>query len=271
MVSLRSNLAGARTVKLHAQDFSPAASPPSPRSPGGRLRPRRGDPIAYRLPLALLLWLVVAGAHARQPERPSPLLVRWLASRTNLLTWSADVTQVRSLKTLAQPLTAHGQVWFAAPNRFRWELRTPSQTIAVREPDQLLVIYPKLKRAERFALHGPQAGPWKDTMALLEAGFPRSQLELEGHFHVLSQSVTGEICQVALQPKAASARRLMPQITLAFSTNDFSLHATELQFADGSTMRNEFSNARINPPLEASLFTPQPDPDVKIVEPMKKP
>jgi hypothetical protein len=34
----------------------------------------------------------------------------------------------------------------------------------------MLVIYPKLKRAERYPLHDQAAGPWKDTLALLEAG-----------------------------------------------------------------------------------------------------
>ena len=139
------------------------------------------------VPLAWLLGVlaVAVGLSTAKPdtsESPSSTLVQWLAAQTNLQTWSADVTQVRSLKTLAQPLTARGQVWFAAPNRFRWELREPSPTIAVRQPEQLLVIYPKLKRAERFPLQGPQAGPWKETMALLEAGFPRSQAQLQSRF-----------------------------------------------------------------------------------------
>jgi len=228
------------------------------------------------VPLAWLLGVlaVAVGLSTAKPdtsESPSSTLVQWLAAQTNLQTWSADVTQVRSLKTLAQPLTARGQVWFAAPNRFRWELREPSPTIAVRQLEQLLVIYPKLKRAERFPLQGPQAGPWKETMALLEAGFPRSQAQLQSRFNILSQTSTGQLFQVALAPKAASARRLMPRITLEFSTNQFTLHATELQFADGSTMRNEFSNTHLNPPIDTALFAPQLDPEIKIVEPMKKP
>ena len=63
---------------------------------------------------------------------------------------------------------------------------------------------------------------------------------------------------------------MMPQITLAFATNDFQLRATELQFGDGSTMRNEFRNAELNPKLDATVFAPKLDPDFKIVEPMKR-
>ncbi len=220
----------------------------------------------------VILWSLVIG-HWSLPATAadaSVLLSSWLSAQSNLLTWSADVTQTRSLKTLAQPLIAQGRVWFAAPGKFRWEITTPSHTIAVRQPGELLVLYPKLKRAERYPLNGNQAGPWKDALALLEAGFPRSRAELESRFKILSQSVSNELCELTLQPTAASARRLMPQIKIAFGTNDFVLRATELRFADGSTMRNDFSHPQLNPALEDALFTPKVEDDFKVVEPLRK-
>lgn len=198
-----------------------------------------------------------------------PALTAWLNAQTNLQTWSADVTQTRTLKTLTQPLTNTGHIWFAAPNRFRWEIGHPAQTIAVRQTDQLLVVYPRLKRAERYPLTA-QAGQWKDMLALMDAGFPRDQSDLEGRFNILSLTGTNEVHHVALQPKSAVARRMMPLITISFSTNDFSLRATELQFTDGSTMRNEFSNAAVNPKIDPATFTPVLEADFKIVEPLKK-
>src|SRR5436190_8655940 len=101
----------------------------------------------------LLLLLGVGGTTfaARGAETNSPLTA-WLAAQPNIRTWSADFIQTRALKSLTQPLTATGQVWFAEPNRFRWELGHPPQTIAVRAPSELLVIYPRLKRVERYPL-----------------------------------------------------------------------------------------------------------------------
>jgi outer membrane lipoprotein-sorting protein len=197
-------------------------------------------------------------------------LTAWLNAQTNFQTWSANVTQTRSLKSLAQPLTAQGRVWFAAPNQFRWEIGEPATTIAVRQPERMLVIYPKLRRVERYPLHGDQAGPWKDTLALLEAGFPRSQSELDARFKVISQSATNGIHEVVLQPRSASARRLMPQIKIAFAIADFILRATELQFADGSVLRNDFTNPKLNPQLEANLFEPTLEDDYKLIEPLKR-
>ena len=197
------------------------------------------------------------------------VLSAWIAAQANIHTWSADVVQTRALKSLTQPLTAQGHVWFEAPNRFRWELGNPPQTIAVRGPEEMLVIYPRLKHAERYRLSGDAAGQWRDVMKLLEAGFPRSESELGGQYNILAQLVTNDICELTLQPKSATARKMMPQIKIAFSTKNSALTSTELQFADGSTMRNDFKNPELNPKIDESLFTPKLDSDYKIVEPFK--
>ena len=63
---------------------------------------------------------------------------------------------------------------------------------------------------------------------------------------------------------------MMPHIKITFATGDFSLRATELQFADGSRMRNDFTNAVLNPKLDESLFTFDVDPTFKVIEPLTK-
>jgi outer membrane lipoprotein-sorting protein len=174
------------------------------------------------------------------------------------------------LKSLTQPLTATGHVWFKAPNRFRWELGQPVQTIAARAATDLLVVYPLLKRAEKYPLTSDQSGPWRDALGLLEAGFPRSQAELESQYNLLSQVLTNDTAELVLQPKSAPARRMIPRIKIAFNSKDLSLLGTELQFSDGSTLRNDFKNAVLNPSLDAQMFSPQIPADYKVVEPLKK-
>jgi len=198
------------------------------------------------------------------------LVTAWLAAQTNIQTWSADFVQTRTFKSLTQPLMATGQVFFAAPNRFHWELGRPAQTIAVRAPDEMLVFYPKLKRVERYPLAGDQPSPWRDALALLEAGFPRSGAEMEARLKIVSQIVTDNSCELVLQPKSAAARKMMPQIKIIFGTDDFMLRATELEFVDGSTMRNDFNNAKLNPTVDESLFAPPIPSDYKIIEPLKQ-
>jgi outer membrane lipoprotein-sorting protein len=200
----------------------------------------------------------------------SLLVSAWLNAQTNIHTWTADVVQTRNLKSLARPLSKEGRVWFAAPNRFRWEIGTPAETIAVRKPDEMLVIYPRLKRAERFPLDQQDTGPFKDTLALLDAGFPRGRAALDARFNIASQSLSNDVCTLVLQPRSTSARRMMPELRIAFGTNDWTLRSTELKFADGSTMHNAFLNPKLNPPVAENLFNPAIEAGIKVVEPMKK-
>lgn len=194
----------------------------------------------------------------------------WFAAQKNLHTWSADFIQTRALKTLTQPLIAKGHIAFAMPNDFRWELGQPAQTIALRHGDEMFVIYPRLKRAERYPLGAGTPTEWRDTMSLLQAGFPRDRKEFDSQFEILSLMETNGTWQLALQPKSVFARRMMPELRIGLATNDFSLASTELIFVDGSRMRNDFTNAALNPALDENLFKWSPPADYKVTEPFSK-
>jgi outer membrane lipoprotein-sorting protein len=217
--------------------------------------------------VALLFWVAALVSDAADL---SGLLDRWITVQTNLLTWSADLTQTRSLKVLSQPLVSTGKVWMVIPDRFRWELGQPAQTIALRQPNQLFIIYPRLKRAEKYPLNDQQPGPWRDALALLDATFPRNRADLESRFRVLSVAQTNSIVYLALQPKSALARKFMAEIQVSFHTNDFSPAATELRFSDGSSLRNEFTNVVFNAPLGVELFEAKLTPDFTVVEPLRR-
>jgi len=199
----------------------------------------------------------------------TPSLDSVFASQTNIQTWTADFVQTRTLKTLKQPLISRGKVWFAAPNLFRWELGSPPQTIAVRQTNQMLLIYPALKRAEKYSTSENQKAGWKDMLSVLEVGFPRRKSDLEAKFRVESKPVVDNRLELTLAPKSAAAKRFVSQIQLTFSTDTATMLSTELKFSDGSTLRNDFTNSVVNPKLDEKLFEPKLDADYKVVEPFK--
>jgi outer membrane lipoprotein-sorting protein len=215
--------------------------------------------------VGLVAWLTAACSHAAEFGGK---FEQWFAVQTNLQSWSGDFTQTRSLKVLAQPLVSTGKVWVTS-DRFRWELGQPPQTIALRQPTQLLIIYPRLKRAEKYPLTAVPSGPLKDALALLDASLPRDRATMEERFRLLSATETNSILQINLQPKSASARKFISEIVIGFRTNDFSIAVTEMKFADGSSLRNDFTNVRLNPPLSPERFEEKLAPDVTVVEPLR--
>jgi len=216
---------------------------------------------------ALGIFPAVPGARANDVNS---VLDAWFAAQKGVTAWSADFVQTRALKALTQPLLARGRISFAAPNDFRWEVGQPARTFALRHGDVMFVVYPRLSRAERYSLGAGMPAEWRDAMSLLQAGFPRDRKEFEAQFQVLSLEETNGAWQLALQPRSAFARKMMPELRIGLATNDFSLASTELVFVDGSRLRNDFTNALLNPALDKQVFEWTPPADFKVTEPLAK-
>ena len=217
----------------------------------------------------LIASLTIALAEVRAVDT-NAVLDAWFSAQSGLRTWSADFLQSRSLKTLTQPLLSTGHVWFAAPDRFRWEIGRPPRTVALRHSDEMIVAYPLLKRAERYSLAANAPGEWRDAMSLLQAGFPRNGPEFKAQFDILSLQETNGVWALALRPRSAFARQVLPELGVSLAAKDFSLLGTELVFVDGSRMRNTFMNAVLNEPVDEGLLGWKPPADFKVTEPLKK-
>ncbi len=242
MVSLRAHLAGNGTVILS----------------GSRPRWRRWLCLA-------LLWAATRAAAADVEA----LLNAWLTRQTNIATWSAEFVQTRHLKALTRPLVTPGRVWFRAPNRFRWELGVPARSVAVRTDAELLILSPRLRRAERYPLSAFASGPMGDALALLDTGFPRDAAEFTNRFAVLGLTETNAAYAFRLQPRAKSVQKLLPELTVSVTTNGFRLSATELVFRDGSRLRNDFGAAIENGEVAPERFAPDIGDGWKITEPLE--
>src|SRR5688572_29054657 len=216
---------------------------------------------------SLIACLLLSYAAFLKAANTDQIISGWLAHQTNLQTWTADFTQTRALKALSQPLVSTGQVWFAAPQNFRWELQK-DHTIAIRQNDTMLVLYPRFKRAERYDFENSGRSEWKDALALLQSGFPRSQSDLDQQFNLLATSQTNSLIVLELQPKSPGARKLMPRINVRLNP-DLTLAGTELVFVDGSLMRNDFRNVQTNADVTGK-FSLEIPPGFTLVEPMKK-
>jgi outer membrane lipoprotein-sorting protein len=218
--------------------------------------------------LAAVLF-VLASAQLRAADT-NAVLEGWFASQAAVHTLSADFVQTRTLKTLVQPLTATGRLWFEPPSQFRWELGRPAQTVALRHADEMFVIYPRLKRAEHYPMGAAAPREWRDAMSLLDAGFPRTRKEFETQFQIQSLVETNGTWLMSLQPRGAAVREIMPELRVMLSTNTFFLAGTELVLVDGSRMRNDFTNTVVNAPLDEKMFQWQAPADFKVTEPFAK-
>ena len=221
------------------------------------------------LPIGVLLLTLFPKVRA-EIDSSREFFTAWLAQQKEIRTWSADVVQIRKLKSLVRPLKSRGQVWFLQPNRFRWQLGDPPRTIAVRKEDELLIIYPRLKQVERFAADDAVDPAWKQALALLEVGFPSDAETFFARYKLVSTKQFKKSWRFELRPAADEARRLLDRVTVEVSKRDFALLATELVFPDGSTMKNLFIHRQLNPELDETLFDFEIGEGYIVTNPLKK-
>lgn len=228
--------------------------------------PRNRDSRRVRVVATLgAVWL--AACPGRVQADSDALLGTWLTAATNLVTWEARVLQTRHLKAFTQPLMSTGRVWFAFPDRFRWELGEPPQSVALRSGPELTVLSPAFRRAETYRLDPGSPGPTRDLMGLLDTGFPRDAASFRAQFTVLGLETNPAVWRFRLEPRSASARRMLPELRLEIGAADRSLRATELVLADGSRLRNDFEELHRNVPLPNTLFTTNLDASWKLSRP----
>jgi outer membrane lipoprotein-sorting protein len=226
------------------------------------------NPLKIKLQLSFCLLFFLATVTVRADDY-DPQFNKWFAAQANMQTWSADFTQTRSLMALSEPLKSTGKVW-VEPGKFRWELGHPAQTIVVRNPDELLILYPRFKRAEIYALDKIPPGPIKDAMALLDVSIPRSRAALQEHFQLLSATITNSDIQMTLQPKSQSARQFISAVVMGFHTNDYVIADSQMDFSDGSTLRNDFTGVVFNQTMDPKLFATNLPSDYTVVEPLNQ-
>lgn len=219
--------------------------------------------------LAVFLLVLLSSAEAGN-DSCREFLNTWMDQQAKIKTWSADVVQIRTLKSLVRPLKSKGQVWFLQPNRFRWQLGDPPRTIAVRKDNELLIIYPRLKQIERFAAGENIDSAWKQVLALLEVGFPSDSDTFFSRYELVRTTRLKKSWKFELRPAAEMARKLLDRVNVEISTRDFALLATELVFPDGSTMKNQFIHRRLNPELDEAMFDFEIEEGYTVVNPLQK-
>ena len=180
---------------------------------------------------AALAALAVAAGPTKAPER-----------------LTADFTMTRTLKVLSDSITSRGKLALGGAGRLRFEVIEPSRSILVIAGGKGWLSYPDLKVTRGFDLGAdPVMRVMSEHLLVLTAGdFGKAEA-----FYTVTDA-----------PEAGVKRLLpkQPEIAKLFSEMRVSLGAggvvawVELVSAGGDVTRIEFSNVRLDPPLDDAMF-----------------
>ena len=177
-----------------------------------------------------------------------------LEARRNIKTISADFTQTRALKTLKSPIAVKGHFWFAAPDRFRWQLGDPPKTIIIGAKEGNMVIHPSTKHAAKNSLPNPENSANRQTFQMVGLSGAGTLEEFQKHMNVLSLKTSGTRCHLEMLPKDPAASRGLSSINLDFDAGSGQWIGFEIVTREGSLIRTELNNVRTNSVIPGGVF-----------------
>ncbi|WAC17895.1 outer membrane lipoprotein carrier protein LolA [Luteolibacter sp. SL250] len=176
----------------------------------------------------------------------------WLERQATITSLDAGFTQQRKLPSLKEPVTTPGRISFAKPDKFRWQLGEPMQTLAVSDGITLTLIEESEKSARQISKDAPQAA----RFSLLSGKAFESKEAFYGSFEIIESRVTAGIHQFTLKPKDRRMRSNVPWVFIDIDPVKKELRAMELEMQDKSRVRTVFENPRFNTKLPDSFFKP---------------
>jgi outer membrane lipoprotein-sorting protein len=92
------------------------------------------------------------------------------------------------------------------------------------------------------------------SVPMMELPIATSLADFNKRFDVTQIEVQGTDCHLELLPKEGDARKFLQTIRIQFDTETGYPKSFEAVTRDGSSLKNEFSNVRVNHKLDRSLF-----------------
>ena len=213
--------------------------------------------------LALLSALACAHAAELSPAERTSLLAQLRDVHAKAPTLEATFTEQRTSHLLNKPVTSEGIVYFAMPDKFRREVRTPSPSTTVSDGHSMWIYYPSFKEVEVYTLG--QRSLFDESLAALTAGLNFQRID---EFYSFRATRDESGYRLILTPKKPGLRRIVEELTL-WLNKDFLPIRTEIVLPKGDHLSTIYHNAH-RPALSASLFEFAPPPGAHITRPMGK-
>ncbi len=195
---------------------------------------------------------IVLSLLASQAFAQDAIIDGWLERQATITSLDASFTQQRKLPSLKEPVTTPGRISFAKPDKFRWQLGEPMQTLAVSDGVTLTLIEESEKSARQISKDAPQAA----RFSLLSGKAFESKEAFYQSFEIIETRITAGIHQYTLKPKDRRMRSNVPWVFIDIDPVKKEMRAMELEMQDKSRVRTVFENPRFNNKLPDSLFKP---------------
>jgi outer membrane lipoprotein carrier protein len=203
--------------------------------------------------LLVVAWLAPGPAPVVADEGPAVAPEQLRAFLAETVTFEARFSQVLLEADSARAQVSEGRFYLHRPQRFRWDYVTPAPQLVVADGEHLWLYDPDLEQVTVRRLDDGLSS----TPAMLLSG----DGALEDSFRLGAAYREDGLDWVELAPLSEAAD--FAAVRVGFEQGR--LASMELMDALGQTTVIRFSDVRLNPPLDAALFSFSPPDGVDVI------
>ena len=210
-------------------------------------------PLTRWISIALCAATVAVPAFAARAVDPNSLdeVIRKVQEQQkNTSSLEADFRQEKVLALLAKPEVSTGHFTFSKPNSVLWRYDAPKRVEMLIANGMLTTYYPDLNKAEQIEVKRYQDRIFKYM------GASGAIDELGAYFDFTFVNKSDEpYFMLDLKPKSKGIAKRVRHIRIWIDRKNYLTTKFEYTEGDGDITRYEFTNVRINQPIEQNRFT----------------
>src|SRR5437773_3433406 len=210
--------------------------------------------MSLKLPLVMVcaatLSLPAFAARKVDPNSLDEVIKRVQAQQKNTKTIEADFRQEKILALLAKPEISTGRFVFSKPDKVLWMYDAPKRVEMLISNGMLTTYYPDLNKAEQIEVKRYQDRIFKYM------GASGAIDELSSYFDFTFTNTSNQPFFVLdLTPKSKGIAKRVRHIRIWIDKKSYLTTKFEYTEGDGDMTRYEFTNVRVNQPIEQRRFT----------------
>ena len=204
--------------------------------------------------LMLLLTMLSIGLWAQNAkpltEAESQKVVATLTqTASSMQTLQCRFVQEKTSSMLAEPTVAEGMMYFAAPDRLRWEYTSPYAFALVVNGERIV----KVTDGKAEVLDGKSGRMYQGIVNIIMGSASGKKLFDTSVFDVAMYD-DGDYWKAEMTPKRRDMKRMFSQLVFRFDKKTSGISRVEFKEAGGDVTTIRFVDIKLNGAIEESVF-----------------
>jgi outer membrane lipoprotein carrier protein len=181
------------------------------------------------------------------------------ARAETLQSLQGDFEQRKFSRLLITPMDSEGRLFWQPPGRLRWEVVRPAHLTLVAHGENILLLYPDLKKARLY--RQPFGGGLLERITGATDSPEALQRQYSIQVALVAQGGSGRWIQMTMEPKSARRARYFKRLEIKINPNTWLPEEISIQESNKDWTVIYLSNLKENTKLSDGLFSVQPPKD----------